>query len=242
MEDYLKLVDSFFTFKNDYESKYKEAVKKIGKKSLSKQEKRKAIAAIPRKCIQCKKKGGTIFEVTSEHYKAICNVKTNPCSLNLNIPRMQHFDKRDYLGDFREELLQTERSIIEMKLKQIFEYISSEDLVEQFEEKAESYKETNQVISVIEKEIAEMRDTKSIEMKDLRNTLDELYTSYINTNEDKYLDDMVEQNMFLMNAEKELNEKEYLERHIELQQTDNDSTIVTYVRGGDLIPKYESSL
>jgi hypothetical protein len=247
MEDYLKLVDSFFTFKNGYESKYKESVRKIMKKGLSKQEKRKAIAAIPRKCIQCKKKGGTIFEITPDHYKAVCNVHSGPCSLNLTIPRTKYYNKRDYLTDFRDELLQTERDIIEMKLKQIFEYISAEDLVELFEEKSESYKVTNQVISMFEKENAEMYDSNGIEMKrveiqDLRNTLDELYQSYKNTNEDKYLDDMVEQNMFLMNAENELNTKEYLERHVEIQVTDNDSTIITYVRGGDLIDKYETSL
>lgn len=247
MEDYLKLVDSFFTFKNGYEKKYKEAVKKIRKQKISKEEARKKIAAIPRKCIQCKKAGGTVFEITSEHYKAVCNVSGSPCSLNLNIPRNKYYNKRSYLSDFKEELLGTERDIIEMKLKQVFEYISAEDLVDLFEEKADSYKETNMIIQVFEKEIAEMYKAKDIDMKQveiqsIRNAIDDLYTSYRNTYEDRYLDDIVEQNMILMQAEKELNDLTYLERHVELQVTDDDSIIVDYKRGGDLITRYETSL
>ena len=247
MENYLRLVDSFFTLKKKYDKKYNDSVKKIRKQSISLTDKKKKISEIKRKCIQCGKDGGTMFKVNQESYEAVCNSRSEKCDLAFTIPRSIFYSGRSILSSLQGDLLDIERKIIELKLKQVFDYITDETLVEEFEEKSAEYQGLNQGLEKMREDLSKRFNdgdavAKKREIQRSMKQLKELYTSYKNTQEERYLDDIVEMNLIIQKLEKEYNDLLYTERHMEFQRLDQeDTTVVSYHRGGDLIPQHELS-
>ena len=91
LNKYYDLFNYFYKIKNKYEKFYNNKKKKILKSGLSIKEKRKKIAKIKRKCIGCRKEGGTIFTITNNRYKAICNANKK-CGLNIEFVRPTTLD------------------------------------------------------------------------------------------------------------------------------------------------------
>ena len=91
LNKYYDLFNYFYKIKNKYEKCYDNRKKKILKSGLSIKEKREQIAKIKRKCIGCRKEGGTIFTITNNRYKAICNANKK-CGLNIEFVRPTTLD------------------------------------------------------------------------------------------------------------------------------------------------------
>ena len=84
---YTEAFNTYYSLKNQYEKNYEKQKRKITTNDiLSLKEKRKQIKSIEKKCIVCKKIGGTIFNENGKNLTARCGA-TIPCGLDINITR-----------------------------------------------------------------------------------------------------------------------------------------------------------
>ena len=87
ISSYYENLDKYFKLKREYEEKYEKAKNKyIKNPKLDKEEKRRKVKMIKKKCVKCNGVGGTIFSIENGHYKAVCNAE-QPCNLNIDIKR-----------------------------------------------------------------------------------------------------------------------------------------------------------
>jgi len=131
----------YYKYKNEYESKYTKQKKKLltTVKGLSIKEKRRELAKIKRKCLNCGRPVGSLFSnpVTikdeSRHLTIMCGDRVSPCSLNVDIDLgVVHLLPEDILIDER-ELSEHKKQIIQDKNDLLFGYITAEQAVEKFD-------------------------------------------------------------------------------------------------------------
>lgn len=79
-------IDNFYKLKQTYDNQYKTNLDKIMNSGLSDSDKRERIKQIVRKCINCKRPGGTVFEVSNTFLKARCNAEPR-CNLSIDIDK-----------------------------------------------------------------------------------------------------------------------------------------------------------
>lgn len=126
-------IDHYYKLKQSYEDKLrKQKFKILRNTNLSVKEKRLQWMQEKKKCIICKKNGGTIFKNKNNILSAICGSK-NPCKLNININKGYYTNIRsDYLNLYQEiKSLHTE--IIDVKLKLLFNYIPEDEALRHFD-------------------------------------------------------------------------------------------------------------
>ena len=131
-EIYYKAVEDFYKQKNKYDNKLKAKKKSI--KKLPTVEKKAAIETWKkqRKCIKCKKNGGTIFEEKMRTLKAVCGHET-PCNLHIEIEKPIHQfipEQRKIIDEYIEGI-KTDISIIKLDL--LFDLIDDTVSINEFE-------------------------------------------------------------------------------------------------------------
>ena len=105
----------------------------INWKSLSAQQKAKRLAIIKPACIVCKQEGGSIFTETDGKLKAICGNISQPCGFHIEVTRGKYISLETLMNESLEEVRATKDEIIRMKLDLLFQFISEDELVEQFD-------------------------------------------------------------------------------------------------------------
>jgi hypothetical protein len=105
----------------------------INWKSLSAQQKAKRLSLIKPACIVCKQDGGSIFTETDGKLKAICGNISQPCGFHIEVSRGKHISLETLMNESLEEVRATKDEIIRMKLDLLFQFISEDELVEQFD-------------------------------------------------------------------------------------------------------------
>lgn len=84
-QEYLDNLNMYFKLKNKYEKQWQLTKRKSLRYTENKEEGRNQLKRLQKKCIQCKKNGGTIFEFKEGMYIARCNATEGRCSLNIQI-------------------------------------------------------------------------------------------------------------------------------------------------------------
>lgn len=142
-------IHEFYTLKHDYDNAMnskKQTIINDNNKYPNKLSKQQAIQNIKIPCIHCKRPVGSIFSTTNLTLKVICGASAattaattadtiQPCPLHIEIykGRVSTLEEdfqiwlEDYLVDLRENILKT-------KLDVLFQYISEEQAVKQFQE------------------------------------------------------------------------------------------------------------
>ena len=105
----------------------------INWKSLSAQQKAKRLAIIKPACIVCKQEGGSIFTEADGKLKAICGNISQPCGFHIEVFRGKHISLEALMNESLEEVRATKDEIIRMKLDLLFQFISEDELVKQFD-------------------------------------------------------------------------------------------------------------
>jgi hypothetical protein len=105
----------------------------INWKSLSAQQKAKRLAIIKPACIVCKQDGGSIFTETDGKMKAICGNISQPCGFHIEVSRGKYISLETLMNESLEEVRTTKDEIIRMKLDLLFQFISEDELIEQFD-------------------------------------------------------------------------------------------------------------
>jgi len=102
-------------------------------KSLSAQQKAKRLAIIKPACIVCKQEGGSIFTETDGTLKAICGNISQPCGFHIEANRGKYISLETLMNESLEEVRATKDEIIRMKLDLLFQFISEDELIQQFD-------------------------------------------------------------------------------------------------------------
>jgi len=105
----------------------------INWKSLSAQQKARRLALIKPACIVCKQEGGSIFTETDGKLKAICGNISQPCGFHIEVGRGKYISLETLMNESLEEVRATKDEIIRMKLDLLFQFISEDELLEQFD-------------------------------------------------------------------------------------------------------------
>ena len=93
-----------------------------------------------RKCVICKKKGGTIFTNKNRIITAKCGNKDDPCDLDIQINLGKHMSLNNALKLTNETISTTKASIIDLKLDLLFGLRTEEEIASDFEEDKQQYK------------------------------------------------------------------------------------------------------
>ena len=123
----------YYELKQKYQENFDIQKNKVRKKKgVSINEKRLLIKALHRKCVNCGKPGGTIFDESNGLLKAICGSKT-PCDLNINIKRKLYDNMRDIELSSEKKMENLKMRIIMTKLDYLFGINNSkEEIVDRF--------------------------------------------------------------------------------------------------------------
>jgi len=138
--DYLEGLNSYYKMKFNYENEFNKDKNKILKKeTLSWKEKRREFNALKKKCINCKRPVGTVFSNTYDSkeftrvLKAVCGDLQNPCPLQVTI-HTGYFDLiSDNIFSDEKDIEEAKLSIIKDKNNLLFNYITTEEAIQNFE-------------------------------------------------------------------------------------------------------------
>jgi len=156
-EKFKEALKKYYRLKNEYDESLENQKKKILSMSgLSLKEKRIEFRKLKRKCVNCKRPVGTIFDIKiiseedkDRHLIALCGDREDPCSLNIDINLGVTKDIRQMLNDLEKELNDYKNQIIKDKNDLLFGYITSEEAVKKFDEIKEDMKVVNELYDLI---------------------------------------------------------------------------------------------
>lgn len=173
-------LNEFFKLKRNYETKIMDNKKKIiNNPTLSNREKRSEYLKLKPKCVNCQRPGGSKFKITffSEtdkdeayrQYSVICGIVADPCNLDIKI----HIGKTELLPNqlnaIEKEIKNYKNEVIDYKNKLLFGYLSTENVLEKFEELKDNinhytslyevYFETYNIVVDNEKKERELEET-----------------------------------------------------------------------------------
>ena len=133
LNEYETKLEEFYKLKNKYEQKKSREIQKlIANTKLSIREKKIKFRETSNQCINCKKKGGTIFERKSDYFRVTCGNTEKPCSLNLQFQRQRRDLLTEKIIDYIGILQQSKEAIIRLKLEYLMGFISEEDSIVEF--------------------------------------------------------------------------------------------------------------
>ena len=148
-------VKKYYRLKNDYQESFQNQKKQIlAMNALSLKEKRIEYRKLKKKCINCKRPVGTIFNTKVEgesdyvakdrHLIALCGDRNNPCPLNIDINLGGTNNLPDFLSKVEKELNDYKNQVIRDKNDLLFGYITSEEAVAKFDELKDHIKYTTE--------------------------------------------------------------------------------------------------
>tara|TARA_B100000902_G_C27297105_1_gene910638 strand:- start:701 stop:1462 length:762 start_codon:yes stop_codon:yes gene_type:complete len=133
LNEYQQNLEKFYKLKNKYNEKInREKAKLISNPDLSRKERKIKFNQNVYVCINCKNKGGTIFESNKDFYKVICGNTEKPCNINLYFKRI-HKDLLDnLLIEQIDTLTKLKEKIIKIKLDYMLGFLTEEDSIVNF--------------------------------------------------------------------------------------------------------------
>lgn len=150
MDDNVLLsIDEYYKLKNKYEKSFFNKKKTIiTNNSLTKKEKINKINQL-KKCINCKKTGGTIFSNNNGILIAKCGNIVNPCNLNIEINRGQYHNIYNLFIKYNNLFSNLKENIIKLKCDFIFKYKNPDEVNEMFLKLKENIKNTEKELNKI---------------------------------------------------------------------------------------------
>ena len=127
------IVFDFYKLKKQYDSSLEKEILKITKlTSLTKTEKHEKFKQLKRKCINCGREGGTIFNTNSILLSAKCGNIEKPCKLNIQIQKSKYINISDRINELDNIINDNKRATILTKLDSLFGFTSETSALEEF--------------------------------------------------------------------------------------------------------------
>lgn len=206
-DNVLSTIDEYYKLKNKYEKNIFNKKKNIiNNVNLTKKEKINKINQL-KKCINCKKIGGTIFLNKNGILIAKCGNIESPCNLNIEIDRGYYDNIYNLFIKYKNEFSNLKENIIKLKCDYIFKYKNPDEVNDMFLKLKENIKNT-------EKELDKLK---------------ELYNNIINNVKNEY-----KLNMYSNNLNSEI--KEFISLNKQYNETnDNDYLKEIVVKYRDIV-------
>lgn len=151
-EVFQKKFNEYYRLKEQYYTQLKNSQKKIKDKNISDEQKKEEIKSLKIKCVNCGRKGGTIFSENNRTIKAICGVAPEPCELNIEIFIGKKENISDLINELEILLEEIKEQIIKLKLDLVYNYKSQEEIVTEFSDLKKKYVSLQKMLdSLIEK-------------------------------------------------------------------------------------------
>jgi len=126
-------INKYYALKKKYEESVTQEKKKLLKNdTLSSADKTARFKEMVFKCVNCKKKGGTIFTNNNNILKAVCGSIT-PCELNIEINKGKIVQLREILDIDANHIDFLKEDIISIKLKYLFKIIDQAEALSAFD-------------------------------------------------------------------------------------------------------------
>lgn len=235
-------VKKYYKLKNEYDENLENQKKKIlAMNGLSLKEKNMEFRRLKRKCVNCKRPVGTIFNTKVEgdealpyrdrHLIALCGDREDPCPLNIDINLGATNDIRNILNGLEKELNDYKEQVIKDKNDLLFGYITSEEAIEKFDDIKENIKSTNELYDLFFQNYNDIVDNpkKKEEYQSLLkrfyenvDSLKSMIQEYENSNDTQYIIDAVE--LFkndIMPSSIEIMHKTYKYSGVDYDEEDN---------------------
>lgn len=148
-EQYLSDLNIFFKLKQKYEEKWNTRKRKLLRHLKNKRDGKSILDNVEKKCIQCKRSGGTLFEIKNNICSAKCNANENKCSLNIEIKYANYmtFDKLKVMTNKNLEMIKNK--IIINKLNLLFDLENEDVVLAEFENFKEELKNETLLLKLI---------------------------------------------------------------------------------------------
>lgn len=133
-------LDYYYMFKSRYENKRMDEIRVIQQLPIDVRDKKKMVRALPRKCVNCHKNGGTRFWRQNGTLRAECGAPANKqCKLNISIPLGTVADVPYLLKITKDDMNEKQENIMRLKMDTLFNYISETASAKKFKEELEMY-------------------------------------------------------------------------------------------------------
>jgi len=162
MANFNKAINEYYKLKQKYEEQIKKKTDIIKKNTeLTKREKHLLYTEQKKKCILCKKDGGTIFEDKNNILSAVCGSKSR-CKLDIKIQRTKYTNLMkdvEFLGSI---ILESRKNIIKNKLNFLFAYENQETSLSNFNTQRTDLIRDLKKFETLYNSLTEITDNKSI--------------------------------------------------------------------------------
>ena len=148
-KEYLDNLNTYFALKNKYIKKWQLKKRKYSRSLKNKSEYKKKFNLLERNCIQCRKNGGTTFEISNGVYTAKCNAKDNKCSLNIEIKPAKYFIYDKFEKRTMENLETIKDNIIKNKLNLLFNLENEDVALGEFQNLKDEFKKESNMMKFI---------------------------------------------------------------------------------------------
>lgn len=133
-------LDYYYKLKSLYEKERNEKMYVIFQLPIDIRDKKKMVREIIKKCVNCKKKGGTRFWRQNNTLRAECAVPNNEhCKLNISIPLGIVSDIGYLLKITKDDMNEKQENIMRLKMDTLFNYVSETASAKRFKEELEMY-------------------------------------------------------------------------------------------------------
>lgn len=133
-------LDYYYKLKSRYEEQRLNDIYVIQQLPIDIRDKKKMVRSIPKKCVNCKKNGGTLFWRQNNTLHAECGAPANQqCKLNISIPLGVVTDVPYLLKITKDDMNEKQENIMRLKMDTLFKYISETASAKRFKEELEMY-------------------------------------------------------------------------------------------------------
>lgn len=141
-----KEISLFYSTKEKYKDAYDNKVDKIMKNNkLDLKSKHEKVKNIEMPCVFCKRKVNTIFSRKNHHLTIVCGSEAEPCNRKYDFQLAYHSTMDDILEGLEERIQSIKDAVIQIKTKLLYNYISEEIAVEEFEKASKDLNEFSEV-------------------------------------------------------------------------------------------------
>lgn len=203
--EYYDNLNEYFRLKSKYENELREDRDTVGKlamkRQMSKPQVRARVAAVKGKCVNCRRRVGTVFKQRDLRYLAYCGDAVEPCNLKIELYRGDYMNRNEMIEYYYEEMAKSKEAIICKKMDTLFEYISESKSAAEFKKLVVDYRSMNEMFqehlaehnevyfSDTRKELARLKQMKLYE---LERSMEELLETYKTTHSPHVLKELVD--------------------------------------------------
>ena len=203
--EYYDSLNQYFRLKKKYEMEMRndrEGVRAIANtRMMSSSQIKSRIASVKGKCVNCRRRVGTVFKQHEMRYLAYCGDSVEPCPLKIEIYRGDYMNRLDMIRYYDEVVSTVREDIIKHKMDTLFEYISDKQSASEFTELVNKYRSfsaihkekmdeyENLYFSESRKELVRLKQMKLYEIE---RRLEDLMAEYGRTHSPQLMSDFMD--------------------------------------------------